>query len=231
MNAKKPVVLVVDDEVNIRKTVVRALNKLDCDVRSAVNGEEAMDMVGEEAPDVMLLDMKMPGMDGLEVLRQLREGGYSTHVIMITAYGTVDNAVEAMKLGAVDFLQKPFLPDEIRDLVQDMLERPDPASLRPREDDYDALVDAALAALKVADYARAEGWLRQAGATDDLRPEAHNLLGALYELRGDRRHALKMYRVALSIEPGYNPSRRNLDRLTSLRGGAGPIDLGEPEEE
>ncbi|MFO8061240.1 MAG: response regulator [Bacillota bacterium] len=226
MEEGRPVILVVDDEINIRKTVARALGKEQYDVKTAVNGEEALTMIEEQVPDIILLDMKMPGMDGLEVLRQLRERKARSKVVIITAYGTVDNAVEAMKLGAVDFLQKPFLPDDIRDLVQDILRRPDPAQLMPDQDDYESLVEAARAALQVGDYQRAEEWLKQARAADDRRPGVQNLLGALYELRGDRKQAIKMYRVALSLEPGYGPGKRNLERITGWRADMGPIDLG-----
>lgn len=222
-----PYVLVVDDEVNIRKTIRRSLGKIDCRVETAVNGEEALEMIDESAPDVILLDMKMPGPSGLEVLRELRERGVNSRVVIITAYGTVGNAVEAMKLGAVDFLQKPFLPEDIRELVTEMLKRPDPASLTPDEDDYDDLVEAARAALKENDYQRANDWLKQAQMADDRRPEALNLLGAMYELQGDQQQARKMYRAGLSLKPGYSPAEKNLERITDLKIDSTPIDLGE----
>ena len=227
MEESKPIILVVDDEINIRKTVARALGKRQYDVRTAVNGEEAVAMMDEEAPDIVLLDLKMPGLDGLEVLGEIRQRGISTHVVIITAYGTVDNAVEAMKLGAVDFLQKPFLPDDIRELVENILKRPDFSELMPDQGDYESLVEAARAALQAADYKQAEEWLRQARAAGDQRTEVQNLIGALYELRGDRKQATKMYRVALSLDPGYQPGQRNLERITSWRADMRPIDLGE----
>ncbi|MFO7942311.1 MAG: response regulator [Bacillota bacterium] len=221
-----PLILVIDDEVNIRKTLLRSLKGSGYEVETAVNGEEGLEKMEQRAPDVVLLDMKMPGLSGIEVLREMREREIYSKVVIITAYGTVDNAVEAMKLGAVDFLQKPFLPDDIRQLIRDLLERPSLEDLSPDESDYDELVDAARIALTSGDHERAETWLRRALAADDKRPEAHNLLGVYYELVADKQQALKMYRAALSLDPSYGPANRNLERATELRSDSKPMDLG-----
>ncbi|MBE0616331.1 MAG: response regulator, partial [Proteobacteria bacterium] len=103
-------VLVVDDEKNIRLTLTQSLRALEVETDTAVNGEEALAKLGQAAYDLLLLDLKMPGMDGMEVLRRTRETLPELPVVILTAYGTVASAVEAMKLGAVDFLQKPFSP-------------------------------------------------------------------------------------------------------------------------
>ncbi|HUZ17907.1 MAG TPA: response regulator, partial [Spirochaetia bacterium] len=95
-------VLIVDDERNIRLTVGRALERLEVEVLEAVTGEEALETLRKERISLVLLDLKMPGIDGMEVLRRLRDGGNDVKVLIITAHGTIDNAVEAMKLGAVD---------------------------------------------------------------------------------------------------------------------------------
>lgn len=116
-------VLVVDDEKNIRLTVAQSLEKLDLDVDSAVNGEEALEKIRRQGYQLVLLDLKLPGMDGMEVLRQVRTFNRRLRILIITAHGTIENAVEAMKLGAVDFVQKPFTPDEIRGLVSRALAR------------------------------------------------------------------------------------------------------------
>jgi DNA-binding NtrC family response regulator len=112
---KKPI-LVVDDEKNIRLTMSQSLEPLDLEVRTAVNGEEALQKLREGPFGLVFLDLKMPGMDGLDVLRQIKDTWPMTRVIIITAHGTIDSAVEAMKYGAVDF-SKPFSPAEIRELA------------------------------------------------------------------------------------------------------------------
>ena len=118
-----PSVLVVDDEKNIRVTLRESLKSLGFDVETAINGEEALELATRRTYELILLDLKMPGMDGMEVFRQLRERSPSTAVVLVTAHGSVEAAVEAMKLGAVDFLQKPFAPQEIREVVTQVLQR------------------------------------------------------------------------------------------------------------
>ena len=113
----------MDDEKNIRLTVSQALERLDLEIDGAVNGEEALEKIKANGYELVLLDLKMPGIDGMEVLRQVREFDRKLKVLIITAHGTVENAVEAMKLGAVDFIQKPFTPDEIRQFVSQALAR------------------------------------------------------------------------------------------------------------
>ena len=98
---KEKFVLVVDDEKNIRLTLSQTLESLGLETDTAVNGEEALDKLKMKEFGLILLDLKMPGMDGMEVLRQLRKIRPDIRVIIITAYGTVESAVEAMKLGAV----------------------------------------------------------------------------------------------------------------------------------
>lgn len=119
---KKPI-LVVDDEKNIRFTISQSLESLGFPIQTAVNGEEALKKLEEAEFGLLLLDLKMPGMDGMEVLHRVRDRWPAIPVIIITAYGTIEFAVDAMKLGAVDFIQKPFSPKEIRELVLQVLQR------------------------------------------------------------------------------------------------------------
>ncbi|MEN0065119.1 MAG: sigma-54 dependent transcriptional regulator [Myxococcota bacterium] len=104
----KPTLLVCDDEEMIRFALVAHFEKRGFEVRTANDGMEALERVKEQSPDVMLLDVKMPKMDGIETLRELRRLGYELPVIVLTAHGGVDTAIEATKLGAVGFLAKPF---------------------------------------------------------------------------------------------------------------------------
>jgi CheY-like chemotaxis protein len=120
---EKERVLLVDDERNIRLTLSRSLEALGVQIETAVNGEEALQKLEENEFALLLLDLKMPGIDGMDVLHQVQERWPRTRVIVITAHGTIVSAVEAMKLGAVDFIQKPFSPTEIRELVTKVLNR------------------------------------------------------------------------------------------------------------
>ncbi|MCF8029668.1 MAG: response regulator [Desulfohalobiaceae bacterium] len=110
-------VLVVDDEENIRLAVDRIVRRLDCGVLHARNGEQALETLQKQEVAVVLLDLKMPGMDGMEVHRRIREAGYNVQVIIITGYATIETAIEAMKQGAFDFIPKPFDKEHLRLVV------------------------------------------------------------------------------------------------------------------
>ena len=114
---KRNSALIVDDEKNIRMTLVQALEMLDIETETAVNGEDALDKIRDKDFALVLLDLKMPGTDGMEVLRRLVQEKPGLKVIIITAYGSVDTAVAAMKIGAADYLQKPFSPQDIKESV------------------------------------------------------------------------------------------------------------------
>jgi DNA-binding response OmpR family regulator len=132
-------VLVIDDEKNIRLTIAQSLEKLGLEVDGAVNGEEALQKIHQQVYQLILLDLKLPGMDGMEVLRQVRASHKKIKFLIITAHGTIDNAVEAMKLGAVDFIQKPFTPDEIRAFVTKALARAEGFLDRLRQEHSEAV--------------------------------------------------------------------------------------------
>jgi len=223
---EKQPILVVDDERNIRMTLSQSLEPLDIPVQTAVNGEEALQKLRKGPFGLVFLDLKMPGMDGMEVLRQIKDDWPKTRVIIITAYGTIESAVEAMKLGAVDFIQKPFSPREIRELTIQVIERE--ALNEENAVDYRSLIELTKRHISDRNFAAARETVRKAIATDPAQPEAYNLLGALLEIKGDGLEAQKFYRAALDIDPTFKPARENLDRTTSWHK-FGKIDLG-PDE-
>ena len=118
-----PRVLVVDDEKGIRDGSERILTRMGCQVFTASQGEEALELLAKDNVSIVLLDMKMPGMDGMEVLRRIRDKDERILVIVITGYATVETAIEAMKRGAYDFVPKPFEPDQLRIVVNRALEK------------------------------------------------------------------------------------------------------------
>ncbi len=106
-------VVVIDDEVLIRKSLTKVLRARGYRVETAATGSAGVDLVERIRPQVAILDMRLPDTDGLSVLRRVKAAAIDTQVIVITAFGDVDSAVEAMKLGAADFVRKPYELDEI----------------------------------------------------------------------------------------------------------------------
>ncbi len=110
---KAPTTLIIDDEPLIRLSMVDALKAVGYDVRAAATGQEGLQILNTDAIDILITDLRLPGMDGLEILHASKQRSPRTEVIMITAHGSVDTAVEAMKRGAYDYVTKPFSMDEL----------------------------------------------------------------------------------------------------------------------
>ena len=110
-------ILVIDDDESMRDSCEQVFSVSGYRVETAENGDVGLEKHVELSPDIVLLDLKMPGKSGLDVLQELRQSDPECIVIVITGFGTIETAVEAMKLGAYDFISKPFTPDEIRIVV------------------------------------------------------------------------------------------------------------------
>jgi DNA-binding NtrC family response regulator len=111
-------ILIIDDEENIRRVTRLTLQAAGYEVGEADDGERGLEAFGDGSTwDAVLLDQRMPGMDGLETLRQINERAPSARVIMATAYASIELAVDAMKLGATDFVRKPMTPEILRNAV------------------------------------------------------------------------------------------------------------------
>lgn len=115
-------IFVVDDQAAFRNVLVKLLSRMQHRIRSFQSGEELLVAVEEDVPDLILLDLKMPGMSGIEVLQALRPKGCDALIILLTAYGTVEDAVEAMKLGAFDFLIKTVDLENLEPVINRALE-------------------------------------------------------------------------------------------------------------
>jgi two-component system, NtrC family, response regulator AtoC len=116
-------ILVADDDPDIRDILKDALTSLGFNVSTASSGQECLDRLEKIGPELLVLDIEMPDKGGLEVLKEVRRRGIDVIVIMVTAYGTVERAVQAMKEGAFDFITKPFELDHIALVVEKALER------------------------------------------------------------------------------------------------------------
>jgi len=114
-------ILIIDDEIIIRKLFIRLLTREKYKVLTAANGKKGIETVKKEKLDLVILDLKMPEMDGIEALKRIKEFNKNIRVIIITAYGTIKSASEALNLGADDFISKPFDIAKIRVTIKNVL--------------------------------------------------------------------------------------------------------------
>jgi len=213
MNEK---VLIIDDEKNIRMTLKKSLQKAGYEVETAINGEDGLEKFNEEKFPVILLDMKLPGIDGIEVLRKINDLDHQSKIIMITGYGSVDTAIEAMKLGAVDYLRKPFKPEEILQLVKEVFARFELEAKEAEADGFEEYLNLAKSEINNRNFKEAVELLKKATSENTEKPGPFNLLGIIYELQGNQPRAMKMYRTALSLDPTYRPADNNLQRAGEM---------------
>ncbi len=116
-------ILIVDDEQSMREFLSILLEKEGYAVRTASNAREALQLIGQQIFSVIISDIKMPGMDGLQLLEEVRKISPDTLVLMITAFGSTDTAIEAMKKGALDYVIKPFKVDKIKIIIRNALKK------------------------------------------------------------------------------------------------------------
>lgn len=120
-SAKRPTILVIDDDAEIRYSLARVLSSRGWQVSEAASGELGIVAVKKAPPDVVFLDIRMGGMSGLEALQHIRSANPRQLVILMTAFGTAQTAIEAMKYGAFDYIMKPFDPQKVLTLVDNAL--------------------------------------------------------------------------------------------------------------
>lgn len=138
MEKVKGRILVLDDEQIVLESVSRVLDGENYQVSTCRKGEEAIDALKGGRYDILITDMKMPGMDGLQAMEALAEVDPDLSMIMLTGYATIDSAVQAMKLGAVDYIKKPFTPEQLSELVEKVMnDRKIRFEKRYREDTFE----------------------------------------------------------------------------------------------
>lgn len=115
-------ILVVDDEVSIRESLRDWLKDIGYGVATASNGTEALQMAQKEKPDIIIADLVMPGMDGIELTKRIKEFSPDIPIVIITAYGSIATAIAAIKEGAYDYIEKPFCPERVELLIKKLVE-------------------------------------------------------------------------------------------------------------
>jgi DNA-binding NtrC family response regulator len=189
-------ILIIDDEPNVRLMLETTLASVGYDVTQASDGHAALELLSmsDHQLDLVLLDLLMPRMDGMELLRRLRTLGNGVPVVILTAHGSIPEAVEAMKLGAIDFLAKPTTPDALRRVVAEVIARQaipaptSPASApapKPSEGVTKTTFELARAkrAINRGEFSEAESLLRDVITALPRSAEAHELLDRLVAVK------------------------------------------------
>src|SRR3984893_14690622 len=222
-------ILIVDDETNVRLNFRMTLETQDYEIFEARSGEEALEVLAERSFALAILDMRMPGMDGLELLAKMRESGIKAPVMIVTAYSEVPHAVKAMKLGAIDFLQQPLRPEDLRNIVAEIIKR------HPRQDGsvgetFSTHIVAAKRCLNLRAFAKARLHLVKALELNAKSAEAFNLAGVLAEVLEDYDKAKKYYGQAIKLNKNYEPAQQNMRRLFEVDhfgSSKEPVNLGD----
>lgn len=214
-------ILIVDDEKNIRIALCRCLKNEGYNITLAEDGLEALNIIEEEDFDLILIDYQMPKKNGIEVLRELREKNIKTNAIIMTAYGTIDIAVDTMKLGAVDFISKPFELEKIKNIIKNNIN-----NSTKKKKTLDEYILEAKDLIKKGELEKARNCLKEAILIDTSSAKIQNLLGVVEEKMHNKSLAQKYYRAALSLDATYTPADNNLKRTVLYSYSLKNIDLG-----
>lgn len=186
-------VLVVDDTKNIRVLLSQCLKFEGYAVTTAENGKEALQFLAEKHFDLIFLDVRMPEISGTEVLRKMRQMGVQTPVVMITAFGTVKNAVECTQLGAVAYLQKPFTENKVKQVLEEVL------CFEPGGTALDRILTQADGQIKSSRPKEAELLLKNALPEFFMEPRIYAALEDTYLILGKKEEAEKCREIAKSL--------------------------------
>jgi DNA-binding response OmpR family regulator len=222
-------ILIVDDETNVRLNFRTTLETEGYEVVEASSGREGLGALAEYLFALAILDIRMPGMDGLELLAEMRKNEIKVPALIVTAYSDVPNAVKAMKLGAIDFLQKPLRPDDLRSIVAEILKRHAGRDESPA-DTFGAHIVAAKRCLNLRAFGKARLHLVKALELNGKSAEAFNLAGVLAEVLEDYDKAKKYYGQAIKLNKNYEPAQQNMRRLFEVDhfgSSKEPVNLGE----
>lgn len=198
-------VLIADDTKNIRTLLTTCLELEGYEVVTSSNGFEALEAILKDQFDLIFLDIKMPELSGTEVLKKIRTAGVSTPVIIMTAFATIKNAVDCTKLGALAYLQKPFTPEKVRNVLKELnISSPSQDSstenvantISDDHSDLSILISNALQHFEKDEISLSIEILKKAISLEPSCSDAYLYLGKAYEKEGNTELAEKFYKTA-----------------------------------
>ena len=214
MNSGK--IFIVDDEATIRLTFRLALETDGYDVHEAASADEAMMGLKAEKYDLVVLDLRLGEDSGLGVLAEMRQRGIQTPTLMITAYGSIRNAVRALQLGAIDFLEKPIEPVALRKIVAEIVGRHRPSAGPVELGSLEDFLRESKRLINLQNFALASRMVTEALRFYDDSPDVHNLQGILHEIDGNYDAARKAYGRAIKLDSRHPAAQQNMRRMFEL---------------
>lgn len=222
-------ILIVDDEPNVRLNYRITLELEGYQVDETGLGTEALKKVKVDKFDLVILDMRMPRMGGLDLLAAMRAQRVTTPAIIITAFSDVPNAVRAIQLGASDFLQKPLRPEDLRRVVQEVIARNEQSGQKPEVADFERSASEARRLMQSGDLGAAKGHVLHAIELNTNSPDTFNLAGELAERTGDIERARKLFEAAIKLDGENAPAKQGLRRVFQALHPTGPNRPSEPQ--
>lgn len=206
-------ILVIDDTKNIKMLIGKALSSEGYEVDTAESGQDGIDCFKMKSYNLVLLDIRMPNMSGTEVLKVIKNIDEAVPIVIITAFPTVKNAVECIKLGAVDYLRKPFTAEKIKQVTKQILDRKEITSFNTNS--HESCIEYAKKCINERKFDEGMEYLKKAISLniDDVEP--YNILGEVFELKGDIINARKYYNISLQLDPGNETVIENLNRTSN----------------
>jgi DNA-binding NtrC family response regulator len=211
VNILKGRILIIDDTKNIRLLASKALIAEGYEVDSADSGESGIELFKAKKYELVFVDIRMPYMSGTEVLRIIKDIDENTAVAIITAYPTVKNAVDCIKLGAIDYLRKPFTAEKLIHITNQIIERKNLISSNTNS--YESAIEYSKKCINERAFDEAINFLKKAISISIEGAEPFNIMGNVYELKEEYETALKFYNIALQIEPQNEAIVENLKRI------------------
>jgi len=205
-------ILIVDDEPNVRLNYRVTLELEGYQVDETGLSTEALKKVKVDKFDLVILDMRMSRMGGLDLLAAMRAQRVMTPAIIITAFSDVPNAVRAIQLGASDFLQKPLRPEDLRRVVHEVLVRNDQSG-KPELADFERSAKEARRLMQLGDLGAAKGHVLHAIELNTNSPDSFNLAGELAERSGDIERARKLFEAAIKLDGNNFAAKEGLRRV------------------
>ncbi|ERK29859.1 MULTISPECIES: response regulator [Clostridium] len=189
-------ILVVDDTKNIREMLKTFLEMEGFTVFEAKNAEEALNIFNTENIDLIFTDIKLPNVSGTELLKQIKKNNRFVTIIVMTAFGTIKNAVECTKYGAAAYLQKPFTTKRVKAVLEEVLRKD------TLKKDLNSYITLSKKLIEEEDYPKAEEVLNKALTIDNQNWEIYHLIGKISELQENEEKAKKFYYMSDILKQG-----------------------------